>query len=403
MEIDIKKELTRSIISVVRHKEFYGHVVQQFQKVFVKGKHFVETAAVGRMPGERFIKLFYNEDYFRWLYDEQLEKKKDNRQALRGGRLLASGATEHEILHVVFGHLDIIYKDNTRGNVAKDLVVNPCLPEERRHEGWLMPDRYELPLGKTSKWYYDNLKDNKKYQEDCKNGVFGIDGALSWIDSSHSMWGEIQGDSIAKEILKDIVRKAKDNTSAEGWGKLGSNVKEKVDVLLETRPPKIPWTRVFRNFCASSEESVLEYTMSRISRRFGTRPGTRRRDLLNIAVIVDTSASISDDDLRVFFNEIRWIWRGGAKVRVFEADTAVRNDYDFRGKFTGEVAGRMGTNLEVPLMTVDEKRYDCIVYFTDFEAGKILRRPRTPVLWVLSDPPSEDKWPCEWGKAVKIA
>ena len=56
-EIDIKKELIKSIISMVRHKEFYGHVVQQFEKVFVSGMHPINTAAVGRFPGDRFIKL----------------------------------------------------------------------------------------------------------------------------------------------------------------------------------------------------------------------------------------------------------------------------------------------------------------------------------------------------------
>lgn len=403
MEIDITKELTRSIISVVRHKEFYGHVVQQFQKVFVEGNHFVETAAVGRMKGERFVKLFYNRDYFKQLYEESFNKIGDERKALVEGRLLASGATEHEILHVVFGHLGMVYSDVTRGGVAMDLVVNPCIPKERRHESWLMPDMYGLPEGKNSKWYYEKLKSNKKYQDDCRSGVFGAGGFLSWVIGSHSMWGDIQKDSIVKEILKDIVRKARENTSSDGWSGLSDKIREKIECFIETTAPKVPWARVFRNFCGSSERSVLEYTMSRTSRRFGTRPGTRIRDMLSVGVIIDTSASISDDDLKLFFNEVRWIWRGGVTVRIFEADTSIKNDYDFNGRFTGEVSGRTGTNLEVPIMSVDAmRRYDCIVYFTDFVAARIRRKPRTPVLWVLSNPPKEEMWPCDWGRAVII-
>ena len=42
-------------------------------------------------------------------------------------------------------------------------------------------------------------------------------------------------------------------------------------------------------FVASCAESVLDYTVKRISRRYGTRPGTRKGDVLNIAVAVDTS------------------------------------------------------------------------------------------------------------------
>ena len=404
-DIDIQKELIRSIISVVRHKEFYGHIVQQFQKVFVKGQHQIDTAAVGRFPGERFIKLIYNEDYFRGLYEEQLASAnthEDRRKAMHKGQLIASGASEHEILHVVLDHISRNWPDKTRANIAFDCVVNQYIPEERRHPTWIMPERYGFPHNQTAKWYYENLKDNKQYQDDCRNGAYGPEGMLSWITSSHEMWDSINKDTMAKEFLKDIIRKAKDNTSPEGWGKLGADIREQIDGLLAWEPPKIPWSRVFRNFCASAEDSLLEYTMSKESRRFGTRPGIRKRDRLRIAVIVDTSMSIDKDQLRIFFNEVRWIWRNGAVVHVFEADTSVKNDYEFRGTFSGEVKGRGGTNLEVPLCEVEPKRFDCIVYCTDFQAAKITRKFRTPVLWVLSDAPPKSEWPCDWGYMAEI-
>jgi len=150
-DIDIRKELYRSIISVVRHKEFYGHVVQQFQKVFVRNPHRIDTAGVGRSKGDRFIKLFYNEDYIQGLYDEQLAEKSDYREAIKHGRLYASGVSEHEILHVVSNHLVIMYPDPIRGNVAKDCVVNQYIDEDRRHPTWIMPQRYDLPPFRTSK------------------------------------------------------------------------------------------------------------------------------------------------------------------------------------------------------------------------------------------------------------
>lgn len=404
-QIDIKKELVRSIISVVRHKEFYGHVVQQFEKIFVQNPHRIETAAVGRFPGERFIKLIYNEDYFRGLYDEQMAKAKNDleaRDAMHRGRLLASGASEHEILHVVFGHLTLSFPDKIRANVAFDCVVNPNIPDERRHHSWIMPERYGLPNGKNCKWYYDNLKDNEKFKSDMASGAFGVGGIFEYISGSHSGWDSIKDDTAMGEFIKDIIRKAKDNTSADGWGKLGSDIREHIDSMLQWQPPKVPWGKVFRNFCASSEESMLEYTMSRESRRFGTRPGIKKRDRMKIGVIIDTSASITNNEIALFFNEVRWIWRNGAVVHVFEADTDVRDNYEFRGKFRGEVVGRGGTNLEEPLKKVAPMGFDCIVYFTDFEAPRIQSRFRVPVLWVLKDPPDRAEWPCDWGYTTEI-
>ena len=110
----------------------------------------------------------------------------------------------------------------------------------------------------------------------------------------------------------------------------------------------------------------------------------------------------NNDELKAFFNEITWIWRKGNSVHVFEADTDISNDYKFRGKYNSAV-GRGGTNLEVPLTKVDKmKKFDCIIYFTDFEACNIRRKPRAPVLWVLSDPPPKEDWPCNWGTTIKI-
>ena len=397
-KIDIRKELVRSIVSLHRYKEFYGHVVQQLQKVFVGDNHPIKTAAVGRYPGEKFVKLYYNENYFRGLYEEQLilamKNSEKKSKALVNARNLISGATEHEILHVVLGHLSLEFPDRQRGNIACDCVINQEIPSDRRHESWIMPDRYDLPYGKSSRWYYEQLKNNAQYKQDVKDGVFD--------DDSHFLWRDVGGDELAQDFLNDVVRKARDNTSEKGWNDLSDGIKETIDNLLKKKKPQIPWGRVFRNFCASSEESCLEYTMSRISRRFGTRPGTRRVDKVSVGIIIDTSGSISDLQLATFFNEVNWIWRNGAYVHIFEADTKVQKDYVFRGKFTGKVHGKGGTNLEVPLMDVASKRFDCIVYFTDFWASAINQRPRIPVLWVLSEPPDKSRWPCHWGKIVEI-
>ena len=405
-DIDIKQELLRAIVGVARHKEFYGHVVQQFEKKFVRNPHDIDTAAVGRQPGQKFVKLWMNEDYFESIYKDETSEAttpSEHRDALRVARDKASGAVEHEILHVVFNHIARVFEDGHRGNIACDCVVNQCLMESRRRKEWIMPEMFDLPSNQTAQWYYENLLNNEKYQQMCSDGAFGPRGVMSWLKSSHGIWGDIQNDPMVQEFLKDIVRKAVENTSAQGWGEIPGNVKCSIEDLLKKKKPKIPWSRVFRGFCASATESVLDYTMMRESRRFGTRPGIRKKDKLNIAVIIDTSGSISNEQLATFFNEVRWIWQNGAEVTVFEADHNVQRSYQFRGKFDGFVHGRGGTSLEPGLIAAEDGRFDAAVYFTDFWAAKISRRYRLPVLWVLSNQPeNETQWPCDWGRMVKI-
>jgi len=142
--------------------------------------------------------------------------------------------------------------------------------------------------------------------------------------------------------------------------------------------------------------------MSKRSRRFGTRPGTRKLDVLKVAVIVDTSGSISDKELVIFFNEVSWMWKNGAKVTIFEADTEVHREYEYKGKFKGDVTGRGGTDLQDGLNHAEKGNYDVAVYFTDFYAPALPKKCKVPTLWVLSNPPQKEHWPCQWGRAVTI-
>jgi len=393
VEFSLRNELMKGMVHLSRRKEFYGHIIQQFEKVYVDGDHPVNTAAVGRRPGERFIKLYFNEDFFNGIFKEH---------GMDDGRKFVMGVQEHEIIHVVCGHLFLEFQDPTRGNVAKDCVVNCMVDREALPGKYVHPDNYGFEENKSAMWYYTHLRDNPEYKRQCAAGEFGKGGELSHVMSSHGMWEDVKDDQLAKEFAKDIVRKAKD-LSGKGYGNLPGALREMIDELLKTKKPIIPWGKVLRMFCASALERVLDYTVKRVSRRFGTRPGTRKGDVLKLAVAIDTSGSISDDELKLFWSEIRWIWRNGAIIDIFECDTKIseRSPFKFTGKWDGEVHGRGGTSLEPVLKEVVGK-YDALIYFTDFEAPTIETRYRIPILWVLTNEMDEDDYPYKWGRVIKI-
>ena len=395
--MDVEKLTKRAIVGVMREKEFYGHVVSQFEKVFVDGDHFVQTAAVGRLPEQRLIKFFVNRNFVKQIFDDEGTDGK-----LRSHKRLM-GLVEHEIMHVCYQHIFMKYADKIRGNVAVDLVVNQNIPEERYpSEGIMTIQRYNLPPNKPSQWYYDALKDNEKFQQDCKNGAFGLGGIFEQAQNSHKAWEDVMGDPEVAEHIKDILRKAKEATSEEGWGNVPGDIREHLEGLLKKKKPQLPWGKVLRQYCASCVESNLSYTMSKESSRFGTRPGTRKEDILDVGVVVDTSGSISNSELASFFNEIRWVWKNGAQVTIYEADTEVCAKYRFKGKFKGDVHGRGGTNLEVPLIEAEKGKHDLVIYCTDFCAPNIQRTFRFPVLWVLSNPPPISQHPASWGRKITM-
>ena len=389
--MNTEKEIVKAIVDLIRQKAFYGHILQQLDKIYVSGESAkVPTMAVGKKNDEMLLKLFINKDFVDHIFEV-----KEGESAWEC--LLA--ILEHEVLHLVFDHLSLKFSDKLRGNIAVDIVVNCCLDVSKLTDGCVTHDLYDFPPNKNAFWYYQNLKDNKNYQDQCKSGAFGAEGLFSDAVNSHKLW-ESTDDPILSEFVKDIIRTAK-NLCNNSYGDIPGEVIEHIDQLLKTKKPIIPWQKVFRTFCASATENNLNYTMKRISKRFGTRPGTRKEDVLNLAVAVDTSGSINDNQLEIFFNEISWIWKNGAIVTVYEADCQICDVYKFKGKFKGEVAGRGGTHLE-PVLQEVERAYDALIYFTDFYAPTIEKKYNIPILWVLTTELNRDQFPYKWGRFIKI-
>lgn len=384
--------VTCGLVELLRHKVFYGHIMQQIGKVYCKPEsQLIPTMGVGRGSSEMLVKLYVNTGFVQRLIDNSGEKVWDH----------VGGVLEHEVLHLVFGHLNLDFSDVQRGRVATDLVVNSCIDRDRLPGHPCIPEEYKFPRHQSAMWYYINLRDNPKYLEQCRSGAFGVEGIMSDAVDPHALWKNCKDDPMLGEVIKSLVRKAKELCERD-YGNVPAKVIAQIDELLKTKKPIVPWQRVLRLFCASTTESSLDYTMKRRSKRFGTRPGTRKGDVLNLAVAVDTSGSISDEQLVMFFNEIRWVWHNGALVTVYEADAAIQHVYPFRGKCTGKVHGRGGTNLEPVLQDVVTKRFDGLIYFTDFYAPVIEKRYNIPILWVLTTELDKSEFPYKWGRFVKI-
>lgn len=386
-----KKSVNDGIIDLIRFKSLYGHVLSQLSRIYTSGQTEITTFAVGKKRNETLIKLYANIDFINSLQ----EKAVDEQQYWRW----IGGILEHEVLHLVFDHLSCNFADRIRGNVAVDCVVNSFIDKERLPENCIFPEAYDLPRNKSAIFYYKELEKNKKFQNQLMNGAFGIDGMLySAGVNSHKFWDE--ADTLSKEIVKDILKKAKELCNKD-YGNVPAEIVSQIDDLLEKKAPLIPWNKILRQFVASAMESNLSYTTKRISKRYGTRPGTKKEDVLSLAVAVDTSGSIGSKELKVFNNEIQWIWKNGASIHVYEADADIAYDYEYKGKQAKDAHGGGGTNLE-PVLKEVEGKYDALIYFTDFCAPKISRKYRIPTLWVLTMDMEKEYYPCDWGHRVKI-
>lgn len=225
----------------------------------------------------------------------------------------------------------------------------------------------------------------------------------------HKSWEEIAALSNAeRKLLDSLINDAIVNTMnrvrGKQYGTLPGDLQSYLDALLESLKPNVNWRRVLRLFAASSSRTYLKNTIQRASKRYGTTPGIKIKRRQKIQVNVDTSGSVSDEDLKEFFSEIYHIWKNGADIHVVECDTQVQAAYNFTGQPPKVVHGRGGTDFNAPLAYAnDEYRPDAIVYFTDGEAPAPEVATRAPILWLICEQGiSEDNWDFLPGRKVKM-
>ena len=251
----------------------------------------------------------------------------------------------------------------------------------------------------------------------------------SW-HSDHGAWGERSGvsDGIEKAIeteVERIVVHAEDRTGPRQWGNLPGRIKQLVETILEKRKPKVDWRRALRIFAASSKRTRIVSTQKKESKRYAEfagwiRHGQKQEErttnqqrvvqgikvkrFQKLAVIVDTSGSVADAEVELFFSEIHGMWRQGAEVTVIECDAAVQHVWEYKGKLPSVLHGRGGTAFDPAFQWMREQktiRWDGCIYLTDGGAPAPEIKPPCKMMWIVT----ADGWVGEhlrYGRAVKL-
>jgi predicted metal-dependent peptidase len=213
------------------------------------------------------------------------------------------------------------------------------------------------------------------------------------IHGDHSHWGipkdaKGQVDAYGAETELDrMIIQARERTPSKYHDTIPGEINALIDSLIESRKPKVDWRRTLRIFATNSRRTYIFSTMHRISKRYGTRPGIKVKQFQKIAVAIDTSGSVSDTDLGIFFTEIDAMYKQGAEIVVIECDAEVQRTYNYKGQLPTEVAGRGGTEFDPVFAFLRSNRlthYDGCIYLTDGCADEPTIRPPCPLLWVIT-------------------
>jgi predicted metal-dependent peptidase len=177
-------------------------------------------------------------------------------------------------------------------------------------------------------------------------------------------------------------------------------------------PPIVPWTEVLgylvRTAGEAAQRGAAEYSMRRPAKSSYLR-GIPLPGLVEfppyIGICLDTSGSMSLDDLSLALREVRGILEclQVSHVWLCQADTSVRAPFaQVAAEDLTSVAlhGRGGTSFEDVFREVREHHPEMavLVYFTDGEAFPPSKPDNLHVCWCLTN--KSKKAPVPWGDVV---
>lgn len=384
----ITRAYERSVIQLLSQKPFFAKLIMTMKKDFNFTKY--PTAAVS--VNSTGICLHINKDFFLSLSETE-----------RVAILL------HESLHIIHNHTARFKSSNINdhklANIACDIAINQYItglptkivvkkPDGTTEEG--SPITYELlkkqfpkALEKqSSEYYFQFLKQEQQKQPQTGEGMETVDSHEEWEESDLT---EEQKERFVKSHVKAVLETC------------SSDEKSVLDKTLidELYKSDVNWKQILRQFFANSEEIFTERTRKKRNRRYGiTQAGLKNECKLNLAIAVDTSGSVSDEELGVFFGEIARMYDETKMVlHIMEADSVIRDCYEYKKGMKIEAKGRGGTCYTAPILKAKELGVDSMIYFGDGDSADNPPKPSFPVLFAFVRKESN---PFTFGKFMKV-
>ena len=289
----------------------------------------------------------------------------------------------HELGHILFKHITSseYFGDHDKFNLAADCEVNSYIPILQK-DPYCYPARWNLENNKGTKFYYENLL----YEPDQPQGNSGNSYDPN---DSHESWKDFQDLSdTEKQLIENQIDYQAKNTAETCQKLIGSvpgELKEYLDSLFKIKPQIFNWKAYFRRVIGNLITSELYLTRMRPSRRFPDSRGVKFKRKPHVLVGVDTSGSISNEELEDFFSEIYYLWKSGVKVTIAQMDTKIEHIEEYNGKFNKEIYGRGGTEFTDLINYYNERKRDfsTLVIFTDGYVSLNLPPFRNGV-WVIT-------------------
>jgi predicted metal-dependent peptidase len=315
----------------------------------------------------------------------------------------------HEVMHVACGHNTRRgQRDHEKWNVACDYAVDPIVKEAGFTQPW------ENINSKYDNWEAERIFKDLIQSNNAKNREYDKGGAGQNINSQDSNnnkqqnydreylygCGEVRdlpaknGGKASKAEKRQAEQEQKIAVKqaaqiAKSQGALPNSLERLVNIITE---PKIAWREVLARFL--TENARNDYSWQRPNPRFIQQglylPELKNPELGLVALLVDTSGSITQKDLNDFASEILGILAVyKTELMVIYVDAAVQGFDVISSDDTElnlELKGGGGTDYRPGFTWLQEVGHQptAVVYMTDGYCRSFPDEPDFPTLWVLT-------------------
>ena len=308
----ITEKLTTARIGLLLKAPFFGNMATRMR--LIDASDWCPTAATN---GRDFM---YNKDFVTKLSVKKLEF------------LFA-----HEICHAVFDHFGRLgSRDPRLANIAQDYAVNQILVDERigdkitevdicydsKFRGMAWEEIYDELFGKLEKMSMEDLLKQLGDMLDEHIKEEDAPGAGKDDKEGKPTLTKAEAEAIRQEIKEAMIQSA----AAAGAGKTPAGIQRMIKDMTE---PKMNWRELVRQEIQSIVRS--NYSFMRPSRKGqqsgAILPGMVPETTIDVAIAVDMSGSIGNEDASTFLGEIKGIMDQyeDFKINLWCFDTDIYN------------------------------------------------------------------------------
>lgn len=324
----------------------------------------------------------------------------------------------HEVLHCIYDHIPRVgERDRKLSNIAQDYVINADLIHNRvgqaidevdiiydkKYYGWgfeevyddLMEDVEKINLDDLVKQLLDDHLEAGGSDGDGDGEEQETDADGNPISKRRPQFTKEQRDAMKEEIREAVLQAAQ----GTGAGNLPSGVERIINKMTQ---PKMDW----RTLINVKVPSLLknDYSFQRFNKKYMQQgivvPGLDQQEAIEVAIGVDTSGSISQQQLEEIISEVSGIMEmyDEFTIHIWQFDTDVYGYETFtkdnaQDLLNYPVRGGGGTSFEVnwEFMKKEGIEPELLIMFTDGMPWGSWGDPNyCDTLWIINNPYAKD-------------